>query len=177
MGIDNSPSNLIQLSFEDHIIAHLLRFIAFRDKRDWAAYNLMRGFSTEGWKSLRQIGAKTTHEILRKKKKHFWDPTFQKKMAKRSMERKDAILIRREGGKKGGRQTQKNKIIRSTDRFLFVHESSIQVCIFNCETGGDVLRELKNIHSGSNPKWTRISPLITNKRKTMYGWSCTRLCK
>ena len=79
-GSDNKE-NLVHLSFEDHIKAHFLRYLEFGDKRDLAAYYMMRGFSVQGWLQLRKIGADKTHTLLRKRKKHFWNSKFQKEMA------------------------------------------------------------------------------------------------
>lgn len=85
------------------------------------------------------------------------------------------MKIRSLGGQKGGYRIQKDKILNSKNRFLFHHQSGIEVCVFNCQTGGDVLREIQKIPIDSVRlnKWKRISPLITKKRKIMYGWSCT----
>lgn len=169
-GSDN-PENIIYLSFKDHIQAHLIRYIEFKDIRDFAAYNLMCGFDDKGWQLLRKSGAYATQETLKKQKKHFWSSEFQKEMGQGSLKHPDALQIRSTAGKKGGRQTQKNKnLINIQDRFLFIHESGQAVCIFNYETCGDVLRELQLITP--QKKWSRISPLITQKRQKMYGWSC-----
>lgn len=164
----DDPKNIIYLSFKDHIQAHLIRYIEFNDIRYLAAYNLMCGF--DSWQLLRKSGAYATHKVLKKQKKHFWSSEFQKEMSQRSLKRPDALQIRSYSGKKGERQTQKNKnIINIQDRFIFIHKSGRAVCIFNCETCGDVLKELQLITP--QEKWSRISPLITQKRRRMYGWS------
>lgn len=69
-GSDN-PENIIYLSFKDHIQAHLIPYIEFKDIRDFAAYNLMCGFDDKGWQLLRKSGAYATQETLKKQKKHF----------------------------------------------------------------------------------------------------------
>ena len=139
------PANLIYLSFEDHIKAHFWRYLEFRDKRDLAAYYMMRGFNAQGWMELRRIGAQKTHTLLRKRKKHFWNSKFQKEMARRSLLRPDSLKTRSLGGQKGGYRIQKDKILNSKNRFLFHHQSGIEVCVFNCQTGGDVLREIQKV--------------------------------
>lgn len=73
------------------------------------------------------------------------------------------------GGKVGGRNRNLNRAITKNDRYLFLFENKPVLCVFNCETGGDVL---KILHSFKQTKLQRVSQLLKGERKTLNGWSC-----
>jgi hypothetical protein len=181
----NSPQNIIELSAEDHILAHELLFTEYGNLQDKGATNLLKGLKKESKHIWKILGAEASHIVQKEKGKNFWDPIFQKEMAKRSMERPDALETRSIGGKKGGRNKSRNDVINANQRFVFsylkekrkkVPEDEV-LCIINCETGGEVLEQLKlsenctNRHTNIN----RTSSLLTGTRKTASGWSCEEL--
>jgi hypothetical protein len=170
-GSDNSE-NLISLSFDDHILAHKIRYDVYGQVYDLAAYNLMCGFDGEGWRLLRVEGAYKTHEALRLSKKNFWSSDYQKEMSARSVKSEYAMKMRSVGGKIGGKNRNKNVAITSTDKYIFSHNKVETVCIINCETGGEVLEELQKIVPNQNFK--RVTPLLKKQRENAYGWSCEK---
>jgi hypothetical protein len=101
-----------------------------------------------------------------------WDPEFQKAQALKSMQKEDALVTRRQGGKKGGRQRNLNVAITKQDRYCFCFEKQPFLCIFNCETGGDVLKQLQ---MAKPTGLSRATLLLNGKRKSLYGWSCEKI--
>jgi hypothetical protein len=100
-----------------------------------------------------------------------WDPDFQKKMAARSMERPDAIEIRRKGGKKGGKKANLGIAIQAHERYTFSYKGKEVISIINCQTGTEVVNILQSLHP---TKMSRATGLLNGKRKTLYGWSCVK---
>lgn len=172
LGYCESIENKIILSVEDHIKAHELLYEAYRRPQDRGAVLLLQGDKIESRKLWRRLGAEKVHEILQEEKKIFWDPEFQKEMAQRSLAREDALEIRSKGGKKGGKTTNKGKAIKLEDRYLFYFEKQPVFCVFNCETGGEVLEIL---HSYKQTSLKRATQLLNRTRKTLNGWSCEKL--
>lgn len=169
----NDAFNVIYLSRSHHALAHQLLFDLVKDSCDKGAFYLLENLNNQ--KALKQYpiaGAKATHKLLREQKKNFWNSTHQKQNAKKSLEKPDALLTRSLSGKKGGYSRNKNRIINSTIKILFLFENVPFLCIFNCQTGGDIVRIL---NSAKPSKMKRISPLVTGKRKTAYDWSCVIL--
>jgi hypothetical protein len=62
--------------------------------------------------------------------------------------------------------------MKKEDRFAFCFEGQPVLCVFNCETGTDVL-EILNQYKLTPLE--RVSPLLTGKRKNAYGWSCKKI--
>lgn len=168
----NKQCHIIYLSRSDHAVAHLLLYKLLNDTRDLSAFYMLRFNKTEALKQYRIAGAKATHLLLKNKNLNFWNSETQKSNAKKSLAKIDALLTRSLGGKKGGYQRNKNRLITKTTKILFLFEYKPFLCIFNCQTGGDVLKIL-NKAKPSNMK--RISPLLNGKRKKAYGWSCVIL--
>jgi len=54
------------------------------------------------------------------------------------MAKSDALIVRSQGGKKGGYNRNKNRVIKKSDKVLFLFNQKPLVCIFNCQTGEDV---------------------------------------
>lgn len=167
------PENLISLSFEDHILAHKIRYDTYGQVYDLAAYNLMCGFDSEGWRLLRVEGAYKTHDALKLKKKNFWSNEFQKEMSARSVISEYAMKMRSVGGKMGGKNRNKNIAITPQDKYIFSYNKAETVCIINCETGGEVLEELQKIVI--TPNFKRVTPLLKGERENAYGWSCKKV--
>lgn len=97
---------------------------------------------TEGVKAWKQAGAYESHKAQIKKKGQIFSIEHQKKAAHISLKRHDAREIRSQAGKKGGRKTQENRIIKAEDKYIFFYENKEVFCTFNCKTGQDVLNEL-----------------------------------
>lgn len=168
----DSQENLIRLSFEDHIEAHRLLYELYQRPQDLSSYYLLKGNIPEAISEYRRAGALVTNALMKEKGKTFWDPLFQKEMAKRSIEKMGAIAARSASGKIGGRKRNLNRILTKNDKFLFYFEGEPVLCTFNCETGSDILKILQQY---KKTPILRVSPLITGARKTAYGWSCEKI--
>eukprot|EP01023_Acetabularia_acetabulum_P033846 TRINITY_DN31695_c0_g2_i1.p1 TRINITY_DN31695_c0_g2~~TRINITY_DN31695_c0_g2_i1.p1 ORF type:complete len:422 (+),score=43.09 TRINITY_DN31695_c0_g2_i1:347-1612(+) len=175
-GGSDEPQNLIKLSLEDHVKAHLIRYKVYKSRYDLAMTLFRKNLSVEAWESiLSQNGIKTTALQKRfgfEKGQIFWNSEFQKEMAQRSVTSEHAMKMRGVGGKKGGRTRNLNRIIIQQDKYLFFHNDCETVCIFNCETGGDILRELNKVIP---TRLQRVSQLLRDERKKLHGWSCKPL--
>lgn len=137
-----SQENLIYLSLDNHIRAHKILYKLYRKKADKGAVLMLQGNKAASRRLWRQSGAAATHNLLKNKKRTFWDSAFQKEMARRSIEKPDALEVRSKGGRKGGHQRNVGRAIKPNHRYLFYFYTTPVLCIFNCETGGDVLVEL-----------------------------------
>jgi hypothetical protein len=168
----DSPANLILLSVEDHRKAHQLLLEIYGDKRDAGAVKLLTGQYLDAAKFWKQAGAEATHKILKEKDAHFWSRDFQVKQARKSMAKEDALAIRRKAGEIGGRNKSLDIAIRKEDRILFSFNGEECLCIFNCQTGGDICRELNKVIP---TKIQRVTPLLTGERKYAYGWTCKKI--
>jgi len=168
----DSPDNLVLLSRDDHLKAHQILYDMYKRPQDLASTLLLKNDLVASRRIWRQLGAKATNASQKAGKRNFWDTDFQKEMATRSLARVDARETRRTGGKKGGRQTNLNRVLTKNDHFIFFFEGKPVLCIFNCETGTDVLEILKQY---KETPMLRVSPLLTGTRKTAYGWSCQKI--
>ena len=168
----DSTDNIIELSVEDHILAHKLLYEEYGNTQNQGATNLLQD-ATNLLQGLMQESKKIWCSSFSSssKRKNFWDPEFQKEMAQRSMQKPDALETRSAGGKKGGRNKSKNTAIKAHERFVFSFEGKEVFCTENCETGGEVLEQLKGYENSTNQE-TRIertTPLVTEDRKLAYG--------
>jgi len=169
-----SEENKIFLSVEDHMVAHMIFYAIYQNLQDKGAVLLLAG-NMNGAKDIWcRLGAQTTHKLLKLQNRHFWNSEFQKEMAARSMARPDARHLLREGGKIGGRNRNLYRVIRPTDRYLFYYKNQPVFCVFNCQTGGDVVKILEN-YSEKEKYPKRISVLLNGSRKSAYGWSCEKI--
>ena len=168
----NSKENLIHLSLVNHVKAHELLYELYNLFADKAAVLMLQGNKVESRRIWRQLGAEAVHKKLKADKANFWNLEFQKEMGKRSLARPDALEIRSKGGRKGGRVRNLDRAIGKNDRYVFFFEKVAVMCIFNCQTGGDVLLELNKFKQTS---LKRTSPLLNGSRKTLNGWSCEKL--
>jgi hypothetical protein len=172
-----SSENVIWLLLEDHITAHELLYEQYKQAQDLGAVNLLRGNKTEARKIWRQLGAAASHKVQKDNKISFWNSENQKQNAARSLSRSDALETRSKGGVVGGRNRNKDRVIKVTDRYLFSFHNEPSLCIFNCETGGDVLKILNWVRP---TKIQRVSPIlkgefVTGGRRSAYGWSCEKI--
>ncbi len=168
----DSSENLIVLTEEDHIFAHQILAKIYNDPRDRGAVQLLLGGLADAKTEWRRAGAAATHAKLKAAGSNFWDSKVQKANALKSMSKSDALETRSRGGKVGGRNRNLGKAIKREDKYLVRRENRDVFCVFNCETGGDVVRQL-NAFKKTNIK--RISPLLTGKRGSAYGWSLERI--
>lgn len=168
----DSKENLIPLSLEDHIEAHKILYDIYQRPQDLSSSFLLKGMIPEALSEYRRAGALATNALMREKRKTFWDPLFQKEMAKRSIEKEGALTARSASGKIGGRKRNLNRILTKNEKFLFSFEGEPVLCTFNCETGTDILNILQ---SYKETPIKRVSPLITGVRQTAYGWSCKKI--
>lgn len=86
-----SPENLIQLSLNDHIQAHQLLYDLYKKPMDKAAVLMLSGDKAASRRIWRQLGAEKVHTLLRSQQTNFWNSDFQKEMARRSIEKPDAL--------------------------------------------------------------------------------------
>jgi len=87
-GGTDEPSNLIELSVKDHIIAHWLRWQVFNSKKDEIAYTFRVSTSEERMRYGKKLQSDRFKE-WKEQKKGFWNPGFQSEQGKK-------------GGSKGG---------------------------------------------------------------------------
>lgn len=175
-GLDSStldlPANLVRMNFEDHVKAHELRFEVYGEYGDKVAFKRMQGLTEEGMRAMQQAGGQAVNVKFKKEGKLMHDPEYQREMARRSMARADALEIRSQGGKKGGKKRQANRILRIEDRYEWSFQGVPFLCTFHLNSGGDVLRIL---NAAQPTNLTRVSQLITGEWKRLYGWSCRKL--
>lgn len=88
------------------------------------------------------------------------------------MAKADALEIRSQGGKKGGRERQANRILHLEDRLEWSFNGEPFLCTFNLNSGGDVT---KILNAARPTNLQRVPQLITGKRQRLYGWSCKKL--
>lgn len=167
-----SPENKILVTREDHIILHELLFETNGNVEEQSAINLLRGNISEGRHYWRIAGAYASHKVQKDQEKTLWNPKFQKEMAQRSINKKNALKVRSEGGTIGGRNRNIGRVITKEDRYQFSFKGVPVLCTLFCETGGDVLAELKKFNA---TKIQRISPLLKGERKIAYDWSCQKI--
>lgn len=170
----DDPRNIVEVNYDDHKKLHRLRSEQYgkRARGDQIAFLKMSERNEEAWLELRREGARATHRHLKQRGVTFWSREFQKEMAQRSVNAPNSREVRSLGGKKGGKKRQANRILNLNDKYCFSYKGEEKVCILNCETGGDVLNELQ---SCIPTQLVRTSLLLTGKRKSLHGWSCTKI--
>lgn len=176
------PANLVRIdrcsyfttcfAFEDHVKAHELRFEVYGEYGDKVAFKRMQGLTEEGMRAMQQAGGQAVNVKFKNEGRLMHDPEYQREMARRSMARADALEIRSQGGKKGGKKRQANRILRAEDRYEWSFQGVPFLCTFDLNSGGDVLRIL---NAAQPTNLVRVSQLITGERKRLYGWSCRKL--
>ena len=168
----NSQENLVVLSIEDHIIAHQLLYEVYGNKQDCGAILILTGQLAEASRVWKQLGAWASHNVQEENERQFWNQEFQKEMARRSMARPDALLIRSVGGQIGGKTTKLYVAIKPHERFTFLYKGEAKVSLFNCSLGSQVLEVLNAVQPS---KLQRATPLLNGSRQNLNGWSCVRL--
>jgi hypothetical protein len=168
----NSSFNLIVLSIEDHKKAHQILFDLYGDQKDYGAILLLQGSMNDAVRVWRQAGARATNELMRSQQRTVFNQEFQIEMGRRSLSRPDALETRSRGGRLGGRNRNIGRAIRPEDRYLFYRNGPEFLCIFNCSTGGDVLKEL---NKAVPTNLQRATQLLNGSRKNLNGWSCKKL--
>lgn len=99
---------------------------------------------------------------------------FQQKMAQRSLANDPDRKIRSEVGKKGGRKTKSGIAIKKEERFIFYYKNEPILCVFNCETGTDVIKMLKGYPLAEKVP-PRVTEILKGTRNIANGWSCEKL--
>jgi len=138
----------------------------------FTAFLFLTGSSDAAKIAWRKAGAFATHAVLKAAGKNFWNSDYQKDQVRKALLRSDALVTRSVGGKLGGRTRQLNRAITAKDKYLFSYKGKPYLCIFNCSTGGDVVKELNR---AIKTPIERISPILNGKRASSYGWSATRI--
>lgn len=164
--------NRVRMTFEDHVKAHELRFEVYTEYGDKAAFERMKSLNEEGMRAMQQAGGQTVNIQFKQEGRLMHDPQWQREMSRRSMARSDALQIRSEGGKKGGRKRQENRIVRVEDRYEWFVDGTPFLCTFHLNSGGDLLKAL---HNARPTNLQRVSPLIYGQRKNLHGWSCRKI--
>lgn len=172
----DSEENKVLLTVQDHIEAHSQRYNVYQDRRDLGAMDLLKGNMEKATKFGKQAGAKATHQILKERRANFWSSEDQRENARKSVAKDPGGKMRSKAGKIGGRNRNRNIAINAKDRFIFYYKKEAVLCIINCETGGEVLDQLKQTLTGQKvPLPNRVTQLLKGNRKTALEWSCTKL--
>lgn len=172
MGTFEAPENKVKVTFEDHITAHELRFEVYGERGDQAAFLRMKGHQEEGMRAMQQAGGQAANVLFKERGMLMHDPEFQKEMARRSLERPDALQIRSAGGKRGNFIRHQNVTVRVEDRIEWSYKKRPYLCTFGFDNGGDLLRAL---NEAIPTKLKRVSPLVKGDRQSASGWSCKKL--
>jgi hypothetical protein len=105
-------------------------------------------------------------------------------MAARSMARPDAREIRSKAVKIGGRKRNVGRVIKKGDRYVFFYKNNPIICIYACETGGEVVDVLREIplteidmygHESRVRVPDRVTQLLNGERFTALNWSCEKV--
>lgn len=168
----NSVHNVLSLSLADHIIAHELLYQIYGNTQDRGATLLLNNYKEESRGIWHVLGACATNRLMREQGLSFWDHNYQREMARRSMNRPDAIEIRRKAGQLGGVRTKTGVAIKKNHKYVFLKENKPILCIINCDLGSQVLMELNKFHK---TPLQRTSQLLNHTKKTLHGWSCIQL--
>ncbi len=80
-------SNLVGLLYKDHIEAHLIRWIVYKDQKDRLAYTLMKGDSLEARRQKAsmagQVGGKVTQALFKKLNRGWYNSEQQSERGKK----------------------------------------------------------------------------------------------
>ena len=176
-GGTNDSKNLIKLNFQDHVEAHRIRYNEYKQKADLYYVKIAENKTEQAFKLERQLGAKATHALLKARGENRWNSDYQRNLARQSIDKDNGGRSR--GGKKAGKKRWANYTLSPKDKYLFYYQETpnsnkqVVVCIFNCSDGTQVLDILNSIKP--NHKFIRVSPILSGKRKSAYGWSCIKL--
>jgi len=177
-GGSDDPENLIPLSYPDHVEAHKLYSLCYPSVKANFCFLMMSSQTREARRSFRVAGAYATHIIAKSKKVGFFNSEQQKKNAATSLASSDAREIRRKAGQIGGVIVKQNIAIKPIDKFIFSYQNQEVLCFFNCSIGTEVLNDLKKYQLqtfGEELNMIRVSPLLTGKRSSAYGWTCKKI--
>ena len=169
----DTAENVILLSVDDHRTAHSLFADLYEDPRATGAILLLAGELEQSRAEWQKAGAYASHLVQQLNETGFWDKKAQRERAFRSLDKADARETRSRGGKIAGAKRWKDVAIQKDKRYVFSHEGKELLCILNCETGGDVVRELDRCIPNTGIQ--RVTPLLNGSRKTASGWSCQKI--
>lgn len=139
---------------------------------DRGAILLLNNYKEESRSIWHVLGACATNNLMRERGLNFWDNNYQREMARRSMNRPDAIQIRKKAGQLGGVRTKTGVAIKKNHKYVFFRENKPVLCIINCDLGSQVLIELNKFHK---TPLQRTSQLLNRTKKTLHGWSCKKI--
>jgi hypothetical protein len=143
-GTCDDPNNLVRVSYKEHTLAHLYRFLQYGQKGDKAAYLFMSNQSEEGKLVVAslagKIGATQRISLEREAVTRFFDPAWQKKYGYKAGGKRDVVSgslarvnaditrntphQRSAAGKKGGKAAVAKQ--RQEQKGLFDPNSSLQ---------------------------------------------------
>lgn len=58
--------------------------------------------------------------------------------------------------------------------FTFYYKNNPALCVFNCQTGGDIVRILQSYPEKEKYPY-RVSGLLKGTKKSLHGWSCEKI--
>lgn len=86
-GGSDEPSNLVLLSYNDHVIAHYIRWFVYRKPEDLVAFNVMSGQSSDVRREIAklggQIGGPRAQEQHKRRGVGWYDPEAQRQRGKK----------------------------------------------------------------------------------------------
>lgn len=167
-------NNRVQLTFEDHVKAHKIRFETYGEFGDLLAYQKMESLTKEGFRAMQKAGGQVVNLKFKREGRMMYNSEFQKEMAKRSIARPDAREIRSDAGKKGNRKRHQNRTVKKEDAYLWFFQKTPFLCTFGFDNGGDLCKELNRAQP---TKLQRVWPLIKGHKKSLYGWSCEKIVR
>lgn len=87
-GGSDAESNLVTLTFNDHAIAHFIRWVIYKDPRDLTAWNIMSAQSEDWRREIASLGGKIGGAVAQKQHKEnkvgWFDPEAQRERGRKS---------------------------------------------------------------------------------------------
>lgn len=86
-----TQENILLLTFEEHVMAHYLRFLQYGKREDYTAVSIMLSNSNEEMRRLfssfaGSIGGKTQQELLREQNRGWYNSSIQSQLGKKGSE-------------------------------------------------------------------------------------------
>jgi hypothetical protein len=86
-GGTDDPSNLVYLSYNDHVIAHYIRFFVYKKPQDWTAFKVMSGQTEDIRREISALAGKIGGPLAQKQHKErqtgWFDPKGQSERGKK----------------------------------------------------------------------------------------------
>lgn len=168
--------NRVQLSYEDHVISHKIRFEVSQESGDQVAFLRMTGHEEEGFEegfiAMLRAGQQAMVAGLRREGRMFFNPEWQREMANRSMARPDALETRSQGGRTARALQNRGRVINKNDRYEWSWKGKTFMCTFDFDQTSELLKVLTTVQES---RIKRISPLLNGSRKVASGWSVQKI--